>query len=713
MNGKISENSGFKGLNSLLFCIKLKAKYRMSFSENTKEENIMGQKKTGRKTIQGKIMLQIGRSVLGVMIAIAVVAVVIMYSLVTFSKETELTLESESASHQLADFFDQYIRMSEEMAVNPEIRMVMQEAGKGDSLLDMKTFPTVYKNMCNIAQSDTENIMAAWMADIDANMVTQSDDFTSGEGWEITQRAWYPCIAANESMLTEPYVDASTGQTILSTVAPVYSEKGEPLGVAGLDISLAHVIEVMAEYTIGESGYVVLFSSQGTVVYHPDESKIQMNVKDLDVSQEVKDCVLNREEAFLRYKLGGDGKYGNVKLIGDTGYVVLSSLSVSEYYDMLVKTMLAILVIFVLGIVLVVYSIRKVSGNLTKPIVELNQTAYQLAEGNLDVELNVETEDEIGELGESIGRTVERLKQYIAYIDETSEVLGRMADGKLAVELKYDYTGEFQKVKTALLQISDSMNMAMTSMKESAYQVSAGADDLADASQGLAESASTQAAAVEELVATTITVSEQVKENRQKAEESAEKTGQVNAMMEQSRKAMDQMMSAMDKIQETSHQVVGIIQTIEEIADQTNLLSLNASIEAARAGEAGRGFAVVADQIGKLAEESAQAANTTRNLIGVSMDEINRGNELAGQVTAALQEAVEAVDMVNQLIRQTAENTIEEAESMEQIRRGVEDISQSIQDNSAMAEESSATSEELAAQATTLNEIVARFELAD
>ena len=171
------------------------------------------------------------------------------------------------------------------------------------------------------------------------------------------------------------------------------------------------------------------------------------------------------------------------------------------------------------------------------------------------------------------------------------------------------------------------------------------------------------------------------------------------------------MMDAMAKIKETSQQVVGIITAIEEIADQTNLLSLNASIEAARAGEAGKGFAVVAGEIGKLSEESAKAVNTTRKLINESMNEIARGKSIAEEMVSSIRTSVEAVENVNGMIQKTSDNAVSQAMNMEQIREGIEEISQGIQDSSAIAEESSATSEELAAQATTLDEMVQKFEL--
>ena len=169
------------------------------------------------------------------------------------------------------------------------------------------------------------------------------------------------------------------------------------------------------------------------------------------------------------------------------------------------------------------------------------------------------------------------------------------------------------------------------------------------------------------------------------------------------------MMAAMNKIYDTSQEVVGIIATIEEIADQTNLLSLNASIEAARAGEVGRGFAVVAGDIGRLAEASLRAANNTRDLIGVSTQEIERGNEIAQGVVEALDKAVSAVDEISGMINKTANNAIEQADNMENMEERIEDIFRGISDNSAVAQESSATSEELAAQASTLNDLIGQF----
>ncbi len=665
-----------------------------------------------RKRIADEIMTQIGKSVILVFVLVAAVAIFMVASTIISSKEKELTLESKAASNQLTAFIDQYTRGTEQLAVNPDIIQLMNETKPGDYILKSKKMESVMKYLVCIANTDTENVMAVWISDLDASVLAQSDGYISGEGWDITGRGWYGCITEKKNILTAPYIDSSTGKMILSAASPVYDEAtGEVLGAVGMDISLDHMTNIMRDYKIGRNGYVLLLSENGTFLYHPENDFIQKNIKDVNLSQNVVDAVSSKRNEFLKYKVDGTTKYGSLELVGDTGYLVLSSLPMSEYYAILIAMLIALIILFAVGILLIALSIKRSAANLTKPILALNHTAQQLAAGNLDVRLEITSNDEIGELGESIGKTVSRLKEYIVYIDETAETLTRIADGKLRIALKNDYVGEFQKIKTALLNISSSMNDVMEGINASSGRVSAGASELANASQMLAESAELQAASVEELAATTNSVADHVEESHRDAEISAKETAKVTAMIEQNQEKMTMMMDAMEEIRKTSQQVVGIIQAIEEIADQTNLLSLNASIEAARAGDAGKGFAVVADEIGKLALESAKAASSTRSLIELSMEEISKGNNIAIDAMAALEESVSAVDHVNEMIKNTARNSAVQAESMEQLRIGIDEIARVIQDNSAASQETSATSDELATQADLLNKMLQKFEL--
>ena len=695
-------------------------KSKLSFDLKSMKEKVPKKKidkfsiqelKATKHGISGQIQNRIGKSVITVLLIIAVFSIIMVNKIVNEANDTELKLESQVVAHQLAEFLAPFETMTDQLAVNTELQLLMQTLSVSKNTAKHSGYPDALANIQHIQTLDTENIKAVWFADIDASMAAMSDGYITEEGWDITTRPWFNCVEKGSTVYTVPYVDSVTGDTVLTIASPVNSMSGSGLGVAGMDISLEAMMGTLAEYKIGDNGYVMLIAQDGTFVYHPDSDLIGKNLNDIKVSDNLKNAVLNKTEGLLKYKIDGQGKVGYLANAGETGYVVVSCITSWEYSFSIISLIVMFVILFMFGFLLVIISMRITAAKIVKPLAELNETANQLAEGNLDVQINVESDDEVGDLGRAIEKTVNRLKEYIDYIDEISEVLAQMANGKLAIELKYAYVGDFQKVKEALIHISESINEVMHNIKDSAEQVSVGSDDLAKAAQGLAEGAESQAAAIEELVATAVTVADQVEENKNDAEKSAHHTNEVTAMMEESQQQMNRMREAMNKIQEASNKVVGIIKTIEDIADQTNLLSLNASIEAARAGEAGRGFAVVAGEIGNLANESARAVNTTRDLIGVSLSEIKNGNALVDDVVASLSKAVEKIDEVNTMIQKTAENAVSQMQSMNQIRDGVEEMSQSIQDNSAMAEETSATSEELAAQAVTLNKLVQMFEL--
>lgn len=600
------------------------------------------------------------------------------------------------------------------MALNTDVQTLLEETGPGANITESERYATVFNTMKKTAAADSDNIQAVWVGDIDANVLTQSDGYTSGSDFEITERAWYKAVEEEKTILTDAYVDASTGNVILSAATPVYDQSGQNIiGVAGVDVALDHIDELLPEYKIGNNGFVILATSEGNVIYHPNTDNQQKSLSELNADKTLIQAVEGGKDTSVHYSADGKSKYGYVGRIGSTDYLTISCLPASEYFASLIRCIIIVLLLVIAGIVVIIITIRHLATQLTKPIVALNDVAQELAEGNLDVTLDIASENEIGELADSIQKTVDRLKEYINYIDEISSVLDRLADGKLKFTLKYDYAGEFAKVKTALLHISGSFEQMIEDIIDSSTQVSIGAEELSKAAQNIAEGAMTQAASVQELVATTESVSQQVEENTEDAQKSATETSRVTHMMQDSREQMNQMMEAMNKITETSNEVVSIIKTIEDIADQTNLLALNASIEAARAGEAGKGFAVVASEIGSLADDSSKAANNTRDLIEISLQQIDRGSSLAQNVVQSMQDVLDAVEEVNGMIGKSAENNEAQNQSMEQIRVGIEDISKGVEDNSASAEEASATSQELAAQAATLEELVKRFDLKD
>ena len=211
-------------------------------------------KTNAKKKITNEIFQQIGGSAIFVLLLIAIVATYMVSSLIITQKETELTMESYAAANQLTGFLEQYTKSVEQLAVNPEIKSVMMETKAGDDIWQSEKMDTVMNYLVNIANTDSENVMAVWISDLDASILTQSDGFTSEEGWDITGRGWYSCIETKKTILTEPYIDSSTGTMILSAASPVYDDTtGAVLGAVGMDISLDHMTKIMSEYKIGRN----------------------------------------------------------------------------------------------------------------------------------------------------------------------------------------------------------------------------------------------------------------------------------------------------------------------------------------------------------------------------------------------------------------------------------------------------------------------------
>ena len=638
----------------------------------------------------------------------------------TNGKETayeQLESRTDSVMQQVRAYVQQGYSVMEGLACGTDIRS-----------LD----PVLQKNILMETIHNNQGFILLYQQDTNGDQTAR----TSGELGNRADRWWFiQEMQTKKPFVSKSYYTLSTNEAVTSIVFPVFDDKSQMTGVLAADFSLAKLQDIIEHYNT-EDMYTIVIDGEGSVIAHADESQVQQiynykkstkSVIENDVTKEVSIHLPDGLQKLATDLLNGasgtaelknmQGKnaiysYMPIELSGDSdSWGVITVALKSAVYASTYRLIGITLALTVVMIILVVIWAVSFAKNLTQPLHKLANVADQIADGNLEVELHAEANDEIGDVSNALNKTVARLKEYINYIDEISQVLSQIADGNLKIDLKYAYVGEFQKVKDALYHISQSMIEVMKNIANSAEQVSSGSDDLAKAAQGLAEGAENQTMAIEDLLKATIDVARQVEENKNDSEKSAENVNSVASMMENSQELMDQMRNAMTKIHETSQQVVGIIKAIEDIASQTNLLSLNASIEAARAGEAGRGFAVVAGEIGNLANESARAVNMTRELIGVSLDEIQKGNALAEEVLNSLSIAATEMKQVNVMIQNTATNAAIQMQNINQIKDGVEEMSQGVQDNSAMAEETSATSEELAAQAVVLTELMQKFKL--
>lgn len=369
-----------------------------------------------------------------------------------------------------------------------------------------------------------------------------------------------------------------------------------------------------------------------------------------------------------------------------------------------------VVLLALLGIISNMRLSKMLAGMLVKPIENLLTASEKIASGDFEIGTPYESEDELGGLSDSFETVAAILKKVIS---DLHFIVGSFSDGNFDVDSSCPeaYVGQLRSVLDGLNEMVDKISSTMRGVQESSRQVSGGSSQLAVSAQDIAEGATSQAAAVQELVATVDEVTEQVLENTKSTDIVHDKAKKVGAEAVNSKNKMNELIEAMGKIDATTRNIEKIIADIENIASQTNLLSLNASIEAARAGEAGRGFAVVADQIRQLAEESANSAVESKKLIEESINEVEIGNEMTKETGDVMNKVMSELDEIIQEVANIRLASDRQATSVKEIKKGVEDINDVIQSNSAAAQETSATSEELSASAATLNELLERFRL--
>ncbi|MBO5228025.1 MAG: hypothetical protein J6B39_03425 [Lachnospiraceae bacterium] len=377
------------------------------------------------------------------------------------------------------------------------------------------------------------------------------------------------------------------------------------------------------------------------------------------------------------------------------------------------------LIIVGIGVVLLVITIfvaLKISGRITKmiaePVKELTDAAELMHKGDMSAAelITYESEDELGVLATSMRGT---MKNLAIYVKEISDILVEIADGDLSKGFDdiNDFAGDFATIKESFIYILKKFNSTISDIQAISVQVDTGSDEIANAANDLSAGTGDQASAVEELTATITTVADMAEKSAAEASATYENMLASAEAAAGEKVKMQELKDEMHRIKAISAEIEEIITTIEDIASQTSLLSLNASIEAARAGEAGRGFAVVADQIGQLATHSADAVDSTRELIEKTVMEIDNGNTITEATAESFARIIEELQKFAESAKANSEVSLSQAHALQQVEEGIEQISTVTQQNAAAAEESSAISEELAARAAELDNLVRRFKL--
>ena len=563
--------------------------------------------------------------------------------------------------------------------------------------------------------------------------------------YDPRKRPWYlDAVKAGKAVLTEPYTDASTGGLIITAAVPVNVD-GKVSGVTGSDFSLDSLVSMIQSVDVGTGGYAFLVNTSGKILIHPDKSFVNKTVIDLFPSG----------APAIAADIAETEISGSRKL---TSFVPVSGLpSVDWYLGFVVDADAAYASVFQFRIAAIIATVLAVAGMIglvaillsklvIKPVTQMTSVMEELAAGQLQVAIPGQNRtDQIGSMASALTvfrtNAIERqrlegdAKQTRAsserervdreqksakdaadiqlVVDALAKGLAHLSDGDLNYRIATPFVSHLDRLREDFNNSIGKLNEVLTTVGQNARAIDAGASEIRQSADDLAQRTEQQAASVEETAAALEQVTTTVKDSARRAEEVGRLVNRTRGNAEQSGIVVGDAVNAMHGIEQSSAEISKIIGVIDQIAFQTNLLALNAGVEAARAGEAGKGFAVVAQEVRDLAQRSANAAKEIKALINTSASQVETGVALVGNAGLALATIVAEVQEINGHIDAIVVASREQSTGLQEINTAINTIDQGTQQNAAMVEEQTAASHGLAAEADELKRLLAQFALTE
>ncbi len=519
----------------------------------------------------------------------------------------------------------------------------------------------------------------------------------------------------------KPYISdiMNDGQQMIFLLEVPILNDGRFEGVVYGGINAEFLSDIVVNLAMGNDGVAYVLDKKGNVIGHREASIVKEGSNMIEAAKAdssladiaaVNQRMVQGETGFGAYNFFGDNKFvGFAPIGGNQNWSIAIEASQREFKSTLDQSIMLTIVVVLLVIISTFPVAVLVGRSISGPIRICVNRLERLADGDLHTPIPVvKSRDETAKLAKALDTTVFRLNDVM---QDVTYHLGLMGDGDFHEEITRTYWGDFEKMEKSIKAIHSSLKETFQQIRQSSETVASGAAQVANGAKTLSHGVTEQSNTIRELSVTATNIEESAKQTVAAAEDAGQYVEQASTQLVTSVDYVRDLNIAMEKISRSSSEISNIINTIENIAFQTNILALNASVEAARVGAAGKGFAVVADEVRSLASQSDEAAKATKELIESSIIAVAEGSQAVNRVTESLDKTNSIAQNVTTSMNTMVAAVESQTAAIFQITEGIEQISAVIQNTSATSEQSAATSQELSTQSLLMNESVLKFRL--